>query len=353
MSHQPFVSVVTPFYNTADYLRECIESVLVQTYSNFEYLLVDNQSTDASAAIAAEYAAKDKRIRVIRNPEFVGQVANYNGALRHVSAGARYVKMVQADDCIFPECLERMVAVGESNPTAAIITSYYLTGSHICGSGVDWPTQCIPGRKANRLHLLEGKFLFGTPTTLLFRGDLVASRQPFYSESSLHEDTELCHEVMTTADLGFVHQVLSFNRVGNSGILTAIDTFNWQLLDFYTTLVRCGPLSLSSEELDERVGQIRAEYLWMLGESILFGREPEFWNHHRNGLATIGEQLPSRLALVPHVARAALKAVAHPKWFLRERSRLKNSAASHRQIRSTSEGRKKTNMPASASQVIA
>ncbi len=97
MSEKPFVSVVTPFYNTAGYLRECIESVLSQTYTNFEYLLVDNQSTDGSASIAAEYAAKDERVRVIRNPKFVGQVPNYNGALRHVDSTARYVKVVQAD----------------------------------------------------------------------------------------------------------------------------------------------------------------------------------------------------------------------------------------------------------------
>ena len=324
MSDQPFVSVVTPFYNTADYLGECIESVLSQTYRNFEYLLVDNQSTDGSASIAAKYAAKDKRIRVIRNANFVGQVANYNGALRHVAPEAAYVKLVQADDCLLPECLERMIAVGESHPSAAIISSYYLTGTQVCGSGVDWRLECVPGRTAARLHLLEGKFLFGTPTTLLYRGDLVAKRQPFYSESSLHEDTELCHDVMANADLGFVHQVLSFNRVGNSGILTALETFHWQILDFYTTLRKCGPLSLSPEELANRLQTVRGEYFRLLGECVVLGREPAFWTHHRNGLATVGEKLPSRLTLAPQIARAALKAVVRPAWFLGERARLQS-----------------------------
>jgi glycosyltransferase involved in cell wall biosynthesis len=327
VSNQPLVSVVTPFYNTADYLRECIESVLSQTYPNFEYLLVDNQSTDGSAAIAAEYAAKDNRIRVIRNKKFVGQVANYNGALRHVASEASYVKIVQADDYIFPECLQRMVEVGESHPSAVIITSYYLTGPRVCGSGVEWPTECIPGRLASRLHLLEGKFLFGTPTTLMYRGELVAKRQPFYSESSLHEDTELCHEVMAESDLGFVHQVLSFSRVGNSGILTAIDTFHWQILDLYTTLRKCGPLSLSRDELSNRMRPVRSEYLRILGESVVLGREPEFWSHHRSGLATVGEELPSPLALAPQIARAALKAVVRPRWFAGERARFQSVKA--------------------------
>jgi glycosyltransferase involved in cell wall biosynthesis len=326
---------VTPFYNTAAYLRECIESVLSQTYASFEYLLVDNQSTDGSASIAAEYAARDKRIRVIRNPKFVGQVANYNGALRHVAPEARYVKMVQADDCIFPECLERMVAVGESHPTAAIISSYYLSGPTVCGSGVEWPTECIPGKTASRLHLLKGQFLFGTPTTLMYRADLVAKRQPFFSESSLHEDTELCHEVMTNADLGFVHQVLSFNRVGNSGILTTIESFHWKILDFYLTLQKCGPLSLSPEELANRIRIVREEYLRILGESRLLGREPEFWTHHESGLATVAEKLPSRFALAPQVARALLKAVVRPKWYLSERAKLRNARARRSQNGST------------------
>lgn len=327
MTSQPFVSVVTPFYNTADYLRECIESVLSQTYTDFEYLLVDNQSTDGSAAIAAEYAAKDDRIRVIRNPKFVGQVPNYNGALRHVSADARYVKMVQADDCIFPECLERMVAVAEAHPSASIISSYHLTGATVCGGGVEWPIECIPGAKASRMHLLEGRFLFGTPTTLLYRAELVRSREPFYSESSLHEDTELCHEVMATGDLGFVHQVLSFNRVGNSGILTAVESFNWQLLDFYITLRKCGSLFLTPEELADRIRTVRAEYLRLLGESALLHRGPEFWAYHEKGLTSVGESLPSRLTLAPLVARAALKAVVRPKWFIEERTRLRKAAA--------------------------
>jgi glycosyltransferase involved in cell wall biosynthesis len=323
MSELPLVSVVTPFYNTADFLRECIESVLAQTYHHFEYLLVDNQSTDGSAAIAADYARKDSRIRMIRNAKFVAQVPNYNGALRHVARKANYVKVVQADDWIFPECLERMVAVAESHPTAAIISSYRLRGAEVCGSGIVWPTEIISGRDLSRLQLLGGHFLFGSPTTLLYRSDLLRGREPFYSESTLHEDTELCYEILAKADLGFVHQILSFSRVGNGGNLTSIETFFWTLLYSYTTLRKFGPEFLSREELANRIRPVRAEYLRMLGESRLLGREPEFWRYHRRGLATVGEALPSGWALTPQIARAAVKAVVKPWWLWRERTRLK------------------------------
>jgi glycosyltransferase involved in cell wall biosynthesis len=323
MSNLPLVSVVTPFYNTADFLGECIESVLAQTYTRFEYLLVDNQSTDGSACIAAKYAEKDSRIRLIRNEAFVGQVPNYNGALRHVAPNARYVKIVQADDLIFPECLERMVEVGESHPTAAIISSYRLRGGEICGGGIEWPAECISGRTVSRMQLLDGHFVFGSPTTLLYRSDLLAEREPFYSESSLHEDTELCYEVLGKSDLGFVHQVLSFSRVGNSGNLTAIETYFWTLLHSYMTLRKFGPQFLSRDELEKRMRPVRAEYLRILGENAVVGREQPFWNYHRQGLATIGEELPSRWTLAPQIARAALKAVVKPRWLSRERARLK------------------------------
>lgn len=323
MSDQPLVSVVTPFYNTAEYLRECIESVLAQTHSNFEYVLVDNQSTDGSAEIAADYAKRDSRIRVHRNQEFVGQVRNYNGALRQVSPDARYVKIVQADDYIFPQCLERMVAVAEAHPTAAIVSSYYLEGRYVCGSGIEWPTECIPGRVASRLHLLENLFLFGTPTNLLYRADLVAKRQPFFSESAMHEDTELCHEVLADADLGFVHQVLTMNRRGNDGILGKLEPYHWYPAFQYAVLRRFGPRFLSGDELPRRVKPARSNYMKILGESVVLGREPEFWDYHRRSLADIGEELPSRLALAPQIARAVVKAFVKPKWLEQERTRLR------------------------------
>src|SRR5581483_4515914 len=99
----PLVSVITPFHNTRLYLQECLESVLRQSYANWEYVLVDNCSDDGSSAIAAAYAARyPQKIRLLTTRSLLSQVDNYNYALTCISPDSKYCKVVQADDWIFP-----------------------------------------------------------------------------------------------------------------------------------------------------------------------------------------------------------------------------------------------------------
>ena len=112
----PVVSVVTPFYNTAQWLGACIESVLSQRFTEFEYLLVNNCSTDGSAEIAREYARLDSRIRVIDQLEFLSQSRNFNSALRSISPESRYCKMILADDLLFPCCLQNDLLSSQVRP---------------------------------------------------------------------------------------------------------------------------------------------------------------------------------------------------------------------------------------------
>jgi hypothetical protein len=90
-----------------------------------------------------------------------------------------------------------------------------------------------------------------------------------------------------------------------------------------------GPVFLTPEEMDSRMRPIRAEYLRVLAEATILGREPEFWAYHRRGLETIGEVLPSNATLMRYLGRAAVKAIAKPGWFLAERRRYKRPAAKH------------------------
>ena len=85
LNRQPLVSVVTPFYNEEKYLAECIKSVLAQTYATWEYIIVNNCSTDKSLEIAKVYQERDPRIRIYNNEMFLNQIENFNYILRQIS----------------------------------------------------------------------------------------------------------------------------------------------------------------------------------------------------------------------------------------------------------------------------
>ena len=105
MSHQdrPLVSWIVPVYNTASYLPQCLDSVIAQTYRHWELLLMDDGSTDGSAAICDQYAAKEERIRVVHKPN-TGKPDTLNKAIG--MAQGDYVGVIDSDDWLEPEMCE-------------------------------------------------------------------------------------------------------------------------------------------------------------------------------------------------------------------------------------------------------
>jgi glycosyltransferase involved in cell wall biosynthesis len=290
----PLVSVVTPFHNTAAYLVECIESVLAQKSVNLEYLLVNNNSTDGSREIAEKYASRDPRIRLIDNEVFVGQIENYNGALDQISPASRYVKIVQADDRILPDCLRQMVDVAERDPHIGLVSSYYMMGDVVSGRDIPFRTWRVSGREICREMLLSGRFYLGSPTTVMYRADIVRSRRPFYALGRYHEDTEAAYEILLTHDFGFVHDVLSFMRVEDESLTGATRRFNGDPLDRLICIERYGKSVLTQIEYGELVSREWASYADFLGSSALRRHDKALWKYHRAGLATIGHTLRRR-----------------------------------------------------------
>ena len=117
-SRAPRVSVGLPVYNGADFLAEAIDSILNQTFVNFELLIQDNASTDATGEICRAYADRDERVSYVRNPQNVGAAANYNLVFQR--ARGRYFKWAAHDDFCAPVFLERCVAVLDRDPAAVL-----------------------------------------------------------------------------------------------------------------------------------------------------------------------------------------------------------------------------------------
>jgi glycosyltransferase involved in cell wall biosynthesis len=308
---QPLVSVVTPFHNTAAYLAECIESVLAQTYSNFEYILVDNCSTDGSTEIAEDYTRRDTRIRFIRRTQLLSQVQNYNRALEEISDASRYCKMVQADDFIFPECLRLMVAAFEQSETIGLVSSYDLKAGIVRGSGIPYQTTPFPGRDIARLTLRDSVFPFGSPTTVMYRSSMIRGPRPFFGEGLLHEDSEKCMQILEDWDFAFVHQVLSFLRAGNESITSAARRFEPGTVDRYIIAQRYAARFLAQDEAAALKAQTRRDYYYFLAAAALRRREPEFWKYHENGLKTLNETL-DRTLLLKQMGRVILGLTANP-----------------------------------------
>jgi len=309
----PLVSVVTPFYNTAEYLAECIESVLRQSHSRWEYVLVDNCSTDGSLAIAESFARRDPRIRLTTNERFLTQVQNYNHALSQISHESRYCKVVQADDWIYPDCLRRMVALAEQHASVGIVSCYSLDGVQVRNVGLPYPSEIMGGREICRKMLLEGGFYFGTATSLLLRSDIVRARRPFYSETSLHEDTEACYEILRQWDFGFVHEVLTFWRTDNDSISSRVQDLKPKVLDSFIILNKFGRDFLTADELERRLAERSRQYYGALGEAALRRPGPVFWEYHRRGLRTIDRELRLRDVL-PWALLALARLVLNPLW---------------------------------------
>jgi glycosyltransferase involved in cell wall biosynthesis len=307
----PLVSVVTPFHNTAPYLAECIESVLAQTYSSFEYILVDNCSTDGGHAIAESYARRDSRIRLIRRQVLLSQVQNYNSALAEISKASLYCKIVQADDFIFPECLRLMVQAFEQSESIGLVSSYDLKGNKVRGSGFPYPMPMLPGKEMARLYLRTGLFVFGSPTTVMYRSFLVRDCQPFYDESLLHEDSEKCMRILEHWDFAFVHQVLSFLRTDNESISSVFRTFQPDALDRYVMVQRYAPVFLEETEAAALKKESRREYYNILAEEAFRLRDTAFWRYHEGGLKTLGETL-DRPYVALHICRKLLWMVMNP-----------------------------------------
>lgn len=290
LGSHPFVSVVTPFYNTRDYLSECIESVLRQTYNNWEYVLVNNCSTDGSREIAAHYASRfPEKIRLIHNESFLTQVQNYNCALSCISLNSKYCKMVQADDWLFPDCIRSMVEVAEAHPSVGIVAAYQLE-DEIRLDGLPYPSHEVPGRDACRLFFLKGKYLFGSPTSSLLRSEAIRSRNPFYEERyAPFEDGHVCFDLLKAWDFGFVHQVLTYSRYDNGGMMSRLRQFGLGPFLRLSMLVGHGKDYLSHDEYDYYLKRTEREYFLHLTKSAcaLHPETREFWEFHRRGLAAI------------------------------------------------------------------
>ena len=149
---EPLIAAVMPAYNAADYLEEAIRSVMAQTFREWELIVVDDCSADATPEIAAKLAAEDPRITVIRNPVNRREGGSRNIGIGKISPSVRYVATMDADDRCRPERFRRQFEFLESHPECYVCGGsialmdergrVFAERSYPCGAGRILKTYC-------------------------------------------------------------------------------------------------------------------------------------------------------------------------------------------------------------------
>jgi glycosyltransferase involved in cell wall biosynthesis len=168
----PLVSVLVTAYNREQYIAQALESVLAQSFGDFELLVVDDRSTDGTRDIACSYERLDRRVRVVVNERNLGQFMNRNRAAA-LAAGA-LLKYHDSDDVMYPHCLAAMVPALLAYPEAA----FGLT------TGKDWPggpcpMLLTPRMSYQREFLGSGMFNAG-PSGAIFRAEALRALGGFH-----------------------------------------------------------------------------------------------------------------------------------------------------------------------------
>jgi glycosyltransferase involved in cell wall biosynthesis len=169
--NKPKVSICIPTFNSENYLREAIESALIQNNQDLEIVIVDNCSTDHTGTLVKDFQKReDRRIRFYKNDRNIGLAGNFNKCLEY--AKGEYIKFLCSDDLLLPECIERMAGVLDAHQSVSLVCSGRLilnrNGEKLGYKKYLSAETIIRGSSATT-RCLFGKNYIGEPTAVMFR----------------------------------------------------------------------------------------------------------------------------------------------------------------------------------------
>ena len=224
----PTISVCVPTYNGAAFLAATLESIAAQTFDDYEVLIVDDLSSDATVAIAEAYAAGDDRVRVIRNSERAGSSArNANQCLRH--ARGEWIKFLFQDDLMAPTCLAQMLEAGKRG-RFVVAWHDYLFSSDVAADVRGWyeqlPTLATelpsayvdPDAFSDAVLKRWGTNFIGPTSSSFVHRDCFTEYGEFSSEIRTFPDYEYWIRVGNREGLSIVQERLVTFRVHNASI---------------------------------------------------------------------------------------------------------------------------------------
>ena len=206
---EPKVSVCMPSFNRQDYTAEAIDSVLAQSFSEFELIITDDCSTDGTVEIIKKYASKDSRIRFYNNSSNLGVYGNLNRSI--LLSRGEYIKPICNDDLLAPRCLEVFVDVMGKNPSVSLVTSFSKAfgGSDLVRDEKFFPgTGLLDGKKSQKSLLFDGNWAGGLTYTMFRRRDLYVGL--FNRWKYWVGDHDMWMRLLGVGDVYVVPEILSF-----------------------------------------------------------------------------------------------------------------------------------------------
>ncbi len=197
------VSIVIPSYNNDECIAETMQSVLAQTFTDFELIVADHSSDDATWEVLQQFA-DDPRVRLLTTPAGGGAERNWN----RVTAEARgeLVKLVCGDDLLYPESLATQVAAFDDNPGAVLVASprdiVDASGRPIVrNQGLGGMSGRITGTEAMRRSVLRGANVFGEPCCVMIRRDVLERIGGWHGDPGFMIDQGTYSRVLLEGDL--------------------------------------------------------------------------------------------------------------------------------------------------------
>lgn len=251
----PLVSVCIPVYNCERYIREAIQSVLDQTFQDFEIVVVDNASTDRTVEFVR--SIDDMRVRILTNPSNLGPCLNWNRSIEE--SRGMYIKMLGADDLLYPNCLESQVGAfqgpqGDSVALACCPRDVIDSSGNVLIRTHGWRIRGtwrrLPGRAAVRAMARRGRNLIGEPLTAFYRRRDALELQCFSTEIDKKFpfclDWDLWCRLLQRGDLHITGESLGAFRVNSgSASLSLVDQFARNDRDYIRYLRQNGLADLS------------------------------------------------------------------------------------------------------------
>lgn len=194
----PKISIIVPVYNTANYLEECLDSLINQSLEEIEIICIDDKSEDDSPKILEKYASSDKRIKLLYNKENTGQALARNIALKSVKG--EYVSFMDSDDKIDLDAYEKVLNFSEENNLDMVLFNVVRFDRKGIIGGSELHEKSIQKLNSNTNILENNEFVYDTsPCNKLIKTSLIEENNIEFVDR-LYEDLLFSMELFTSTD---------------------------------------------------------------------------------------------------------------------------------------------------------